>query len=336
MNKESKRSDLQPRAARTKKKKSTLLMVQATAGILLISGILYSIYAAQSGSDPKQAATGNDPVGMQVIKTESSTKNDGDKVVHELAPAPGKSSGTTATAKPETSVKDDQETAVKPVVTPDKPSVSKPEIKVVQAGKPVSKPSSSTASKPAVKYPMTYVLKEGDTLSTISMKFYHSKQYVARLAEYNHIVFINDMVAGDVIKIPALSSSAGSSAAKPQNMDYSKVTLPATYLVRTGDTLSTISLQFYQTKKNVALIVKQNKLDPDKNLIAGSSLIIPAVPVVKPIANHTVKQGETLSSISRKHYGSTKYAVNIAQTNHLKNNDDIKAGDVLKIPYLKV
>ncbi|SDX03985.1 LysM domain-containing protein [Paenibacillus sp. CF384] len=332
MNRNSKDKGFQPRAARMPKKKSTLLLLQATAGIVIVGGILYSIYAAQSGSAPKQAATGNDPVGMQVIKNDpTTTKDDGDKAVHELAPAPGESTSNETATKPGTSVSNDQEAAADPVVTPEKPSVSKPEIKVVQASKPVSKP----AGKPAVKYPLTYVLKKGDTLSSISMKFYQSKQYVARLAEYNHIVFINDMVEGDTIKIPAISSTAGSSASNPQNMDYSKVTLPATYLVRTGDTLSAISLQFYQTKKHVELIVKQNKLDPDKSLIAGSSLIIPAVPVVKPIVNHTVQQGETLSSISKKHYGSAKYAVNIAQTNHLANNNDIKAGDVLNIPYLK-
>ena len=191
------------------------------------------------------------------------------------------------------------------------------------------------------KLPTTYVVRAGDTLSTISMKFYHSKLHVSLLAEQNDIVFINDMNVGDTIKIPALSEAA-SAPEKQQDIDYSKVTLPVTYLVRTGDTLYNIASQFYHSKDYVDLIAEHNKLDKTENLKAGISLIIPAIPVTNPAgvdnstdhtaAKHTVQQGETLSSIARKYYGSSKYAMTIAEYNHLADGDSVKAGDVLKIP----
>ncbi|SFJ73317.1 LysM domain-containing protein [Paenibacillus sp. UNC496MF] len=131
------------------------------------------------------------------------------------------------------------------------------------------------------KLPTSYVVKKGDTLSTISMKFYHSKQYVAFLAERNGIVFVNDMQPGDTIKIPALPAGAGSNAGKPDAEDYSKVNLPATYLVRPGDTFYRISMQFYKTGSYASFLAKQNDLDENEGLKAGMSLTIPKKPASK-------------------------------------------------------
>ncbi|MBO7746292.1 LysM peptidoglycan-binding domain-containing protein [Paenibacillus sp. MWE-103] len=131
------------------------------------------------------------------------------------------------------------------------------------------------------KLPTSYVVKKGDTLSTISMKFYHSKQYVAFLAERNGIVFVNDMQPGDTIKIPALPAGAGSNAGKPDAEDYSKVNLPATYLVRPGDTFYRISMQFYKSGSYAGFLAKQNNLDENEGLKAGMSLTIPKKPASK-------------------------------------------------------
>ncbi|MBW7454134.1 LysM peptidoglycan-binding domain-containing protein, partial [Paenibacillus sepulcri] len=213
----------------------------------------------------------------------------------------------------------------------------------IPAGKPVNSGGKDTApSVPETKLPATYVVRKGDTLSTISMKFYHSKQHVDLLAEHNHIVFINDMKVGDTIKIPSLSSDAGSTPGKEQDIDYTKVTLPVTYMVRAGDTLYKISMLFYQSKDYVDLIAKNNKLEKTEELKAGSSLIIPALAVKTPTGadnskdeaakEHIVQKGDTLSNIARKYYGSDKYIKLIAEYNQLADNDDVKVGDVLKIP----
>lgn len=231
--------------------------------------------------------------------------------------------------------------------------------------------TSASVDKPTatVKLPTTYVVQKGDTLSIISEKFYQTKEYFSLIAEHNNILFINDMKVGDTLKIPALpaanSGKSNTSAAKP---DYSKVTLPATYLIQAGDTLSSISLQFYKSKKYVDLLAKENGLDANSGLKAGSHLTIPALDSTGSSSSlgsaqtaageasgtgtaaassdndnsdgyettdHTVTKGETLYSISRAYYGSNEYASFLADYNHVVDMDNVKIGTVLKIPKLK-
>lgn len=206
---------------------------------------------------------------------------------------------------------------------------------------------STEAPTKTVKLPTTYVVQKGDTLRLISEKFYQSKEHYALLAAHNHILFINDMKAGDTLKIPALSSTTRSINGSQQGTkDYSKINLPATYLIQAGDTLSMISRMFYKSAEYVDYIAKENKLDKNVGLKAGTNLLIPSLKNYKPdeengavesspdyeTSDHTVKSGETLYSISKIYYGSDKYVTFIAGYNHIVNIDDVKAGTVLKIP----
>ncbi|TCN00553.1 LysM domain-containing protein [Paenibacillus sp. BK033] len=214
---------------------------------------------------------------------------------------------------------------------------------VRESDKPTETPKPAQIEKPTeapaktVKLPTTYVVQKGDTLRLISEKFYQSKEYYNLLAEHNHILFINDMKAGDTLKIPALSSTTGSiNGGQQGTKDYSKIHLPATYLIQAGDTLSGVSRMFYKSVEYVDYIAKENKLDKNVGLKAGTNLIIPSLKNYKPDVNetsdHTVKSGETLYSISKIYYGSDKYVMFIANYNHIANIDDVKAGTVLKIP----
>ena len=47
---------------------------------------------------------------------------------------------------------------------------------------------------------------------------------------------------------------------------------------------------------------------------------------------YTIESGDTLYDISTRHYGSNIYYDDIAEYNHIENPDDIKAGDVIKLP----
>lgn len=64
------------------------------------------------------------------------------------------------------------------------------------------------------------------------------------------------------------------------------------------------------------------------------------VQVVEPVAapehkkTHIVQRGDTLSSISREHYGTEAHFLKIASANGLKNRDRIRIGQVLVIPEL--
>lgn len=202
---------------------------------------------------------------------------------------------------------------------------------------PVRESNKRTETPKPAQLPTTYVVQKGDTLSLISEKFYQSKKHYALLAEYNHILFINDMKAGDTLKIPALSSTTRSKdGGQQETKDYSKIRLPAAYLIQPGDTLSRVSRMFYKSAKYVDYIAKENKLDKNAGLKAGTNLIIPSLKNDRPDeeegADHTVKSGETLYSISKNYYGSDKYVRFIADYNHIENIADVKAGTVLKIP----
>ncbi|MFC4104170.1 LysM peptidoglycan-binding domain-containing protein [Paenibacillus xanthanilyticus] len=134
--------------------------------------------------------------------------------------------------------------------------------------------------------------------------------------------------------------------AKPATTDYSKVALPYSYTVRKGDTLYRLSQLFYGSKSHVGDIASRNKLSKDAELTAGTIIVIPALSKSqdgdtsssdKPASSgaavvHTVKEGDTLYSISRTYFGSNSYAKKIAAYNQLGDGDDVKVGTKLKIP----
>ena len=57
-------------------------------------------------------------------------------------------------------------------------------------------------------------------------------------------------------------------------------------------------------------------------------------PAAEHKRTHIVQRGDTLSSISREHYGSEAHFLKIASANGLKNRDRIRIGQVLVIPDL--
>ena len=100
----------------------------------------------------------------------------------------------------------------------------------------------------------------------------------------------------------------------------------ATHNIKKGDTLYSIARMYGTT---VADIQKSNGLK-NSLIIAGKKLVIPVKGNVAPVpgANYTVKKGDTLYSLAKKH-GTTVVA--IQKANNLKNTL-IKAGQKLVIP----
>ena len=132
---------------------------------------------------------------------------------------------------------------------------------------------SSTAS-------CTYVVKKGDTLSTVAAK-YHTT--VATLASLNHIKNVNVIFVGQVLKVPCGASAAGSSSGS-----VVKVTPPAApsepvtpglgaeprpaYTVKTGDTLSSIAAR---TGTSVNALMQANGIRDANRIYAGQTLRLP-------------------------------------------------------------
>ncbi|XEC94315.1 LysM peptidoglycan-binding domain-containing protein [Paenibacillus tarimensis] len=298
------------------------------------------MYVTKTGSEQKQALTQNVQTGSRPASdtaTESTLPSNHEPAGIEQSgsldapntnPVSGESTSVNAESRPSTDAGEGE--------------TEHPDGNQTSPKQEINGHTTSLLSGETAKLPTTYVVQVGDTLSSISMKFYHSKEYVSLLSKHNNIVFVNDMKVGETIKIPALSDPETNPKDQRENLDYSKITLPATYMVRPGDTLFRISMLFYQSKDYVDLIAEQNKLDTNETLNAGTNIVIPAIPVTDKadagnsnasvVKEHTVQQGETLSSISRKYYNSSKYANIIAEYNLLKDHNDVKVGQVLKIP----
>ncbi|OMF37730.1 hypothetical protein BK133_04110 [Paenibacillus sp. FSL H8-0548] len=351
MNNATERSNKRRNGSSVSLKKTTLIIYLAILIILAsVCGVLYSKYTNLVDANSQAAAVESSG------STNEQTENNGfdGKVSLEDDPVPAGTIDVEEEPKPAEDIEENTNSS-NPAATdaPVKqnneqavPSVPKQTEKPIQV--PEKSDDKTTApSSSTVKLPTTYVVQKGDTLSSISEKFYQSKEHYALLAESNQILFINDMKAGDTLTIPALPSKqsttgGGQDAAK----DYSKITLPATYLIQAGDTLSGVSRMFYKSAEYVDYIAEENKLDKTKGLKAGTNLIIPSLKNYKPdtiitpednlpviaATNHTVKAGETLYSISKIYFGSNKYALFIADYNHIVDIDNVKAGTVLKIP----
>jgi LysM repeat protein len=128
------------------------------------------------------------------------------------------------------------------------------------------------------------------------------------------------------------------------------------HAVAKGETLFQISAKYYGTGHLWRELASFNGVTNKDGVVrAGSKLKIPgkeallgkapAAPDSKPskkpepgakpevrYATYTVKQGETLGEISRKVLGTSKRWQELADFNHLDDEDNIAAGTVLKVP----
>lgn len=132
---------------------------------------------------------------------------------------------------------------------------------------------------------------------------------------------------------------------------------PDTYEIASGDSLYVISQKVYGTPKHWKEIFEANRdtLEAEDRLVVGKKIRIPhiaAAPAPAPKAadvpspapielagkkTHTVKSGDSLSTISKLYYKASKYWQKIAEANSkfLKDPHDLKVGMVLVIPEIE-
>lgn len=194
----------------------------------------------------------------------------------------------------------------------------------------------------------TYTVQYGDNLTSIAARFGVSVQ---SLAQANGIVNVNNIYAGQVLKLPT-----GNSA--PTNPTPS--TGQQAYIVQPGDTLTSVSAHFGVAIYDLAAL---NHLSVMSYLYIGQTLAIPtsastaptsatntpapatttAAPTPTPTpktsttqaaasnnqTSYTVQSGDTLSAIAT-HFNSTVSA--IVEANHIADPSMIFRGQVLLIP----
>ena len=156
----------------------------------------------------------------------------------------------------------------------------------------------------------TYIVQSGDTLTSIAMKF---DTTVQAIAELNDLQNPNLIYVGEILKIP--TNSRGNLSA-PSSRHYIK-----TYIVQSGDTLTSIAKKFNTTADKIALL----------NNITNPNLIYPGQ-ILKIGYNfntmYTVQKGDTLLGISRKLDVDYKELI---KKNDITNPNLIYPGEVLKI-----
>ena len=111
-------------------------------------------------------------------------------------------------------------------------------------------------SKPQTSSETTYIVKKGDTLSGIASKYGTTYQI---LASYNGISNPNVISVGQVIKIPN------------ETMSNITNTSSRTYIIKAGDTLSSIAKKYNTTYQKIA---KDNNISNPNKIYPGQKLII--------------------------------------------------------------
>ncbi len=148
-----------------------------------------------------------------------------------------------------------------------------------------------------------YVVKSGDSLSTIASKYGTT---VSKIKELNNLSS-NTIYVGQVLLIPSEDIVEGSTI---------------TYTVQKGDTLSEIAYTFGTT---VADIKKVNNLTSD-SIYAGQKLYIP---LTYPVTEYTVKAGDSLYKIANEYSTNTATLIKLNQLDSIL----IQVGQKLVVPF---
>ena len=165
----------------------------------------------------------------------------------------------------------------------------------------------------------TYIVQSGDTLTSIAIKF---DTTVQAIAELNDLQNPNLIYVGEILKIP--TNSRGNLSA-PSSRHYIK-----TYIVQSGDTLTSIAKKFNTTVDKIALL--NNITNP--NLIYPGQILKIETSINSSIRGYnfntmyTVQKGDTLLGISRKLDVDYKELI---QKNDITNQNLIYTGEVLMI-----
>lgn len=147
------------------------------------------------------------------------------------------------------------------------------------------------------KLPGKYTVKEGDTLFTISEKYYNDGYKYNEIAKANNIINVDQLEAGQVLEIPKLETEVAQASIEPSaspEPSPSPEEQDAGTGIGGGDTT-----------------IWGPRIDGN---------------------NYTVVEGDWLSKIAGRAYGDIMAFDRIAKANNIANPDLIEPGMVLTIP----
>jgi len=214
---------------------------------------------------------------------------------------------------------------------------------------------------PVAGTPTSYVVKRGDSLSTISRKVYGSVRFWEKIAQANNITDARTLRPNMTLRIPALSdaeraSVSGHAVAPAGGAAIAPLAAAGgqTHKVVSGDTLEEISKRYYGTVRHAKTIMDANHIADARLLRVGTTLVIPKLEAASPVApiapvtpvmappavvsiptgnrEYVVKQGDTIQMISKRFYGSVKHYLFLMQANNLDDPRSVRIGTKLVIP----
>ncbi|NND00071.1 MAG: LysM peptidoglycan-binding domain-containing protein [Gammaproteobacteria bacterium] len=180
---------------------------------------------------------------------------------------------------------------------------------------PQAFPASST--KPVVR-PTYHRVVRGDSLSKIAVRYGTTVREIKKINNLRR----DTAVLGQKLKLPSSTPTDSRPATKAR---------PAIHIVRSGESLSIISLRYNVTirsLKSVNNLRKDTVYIGQKLKIPGGSGAVSSARPSKAPRTHKVKRGDTLSEIA-EYYGSSMSK--IIQANSLRSRT-VMLGQTLKIP----
>jgi LysM repeat protein len=141
---------------------------------------------------------------------------------------------------------------------------------------PVSSPPLNAPERTTAPTYAPYVVKAGDTLSSIAQGWFGDAARWDLIQEANPAIDPNRLRPGQVLRLPARSASRDPAPGTPGTSDHG-----GTYTVRSGDTLSFIARTLLGEERHWRLIYEANRsaIGPNPDAITvGMKLIIPRRP----------------------------------------------------------
>ncbi len=125
-----------------------------------------------------------------------------------------------------------------------------------------------------------------------------------------------------IVGIALCLTASGNSHARAQ-------TLTRTHIVRSKETLASISEAFYGTSTHESVLVSANGLDAQ-----GGSAVVVGMPLHIPSSSfHRVKAGDTWASLADRYYGDRRRAFLIVESNRADPKVPPDTDSELRIPY---
>ena len=170
-----------------------------------------------------------------------------------------------------------------------------------------------------------YEFQEGDTLWQLAVDNYGSGTFWKSLAAYNGITNPRKIANGRIIKIPAAYkldlSLNGSNYGESE--DEVKV---RTHTFEEGDTLWALAKEYYGNGNYWEALAIYNNISNPKKISNGTVVVLPHKDVLKGIQEGNYAMD--LYTISKKVYGTSRYASLIASLNGLINRGNYMIKDL--------